>query len=236
MAIGKELLAVRDLLSSWFKTTVFPKVKEVNYAREILFAIGVVSGLSAGMVSYRYYVSYREQAAQETLSQYMQEYFQASAQKMSADWSGIAFNFERGYAQYSNSYLAPYFLAFQADALIQQDQKGQALIVMNTMLEGLGTDSPLFNVYATKRALVQIDSDELSEQQAGVESLTKLADDVSNSNQDLSLFYLGSYYWAQDNVEQAKQAWQKLVSLQDKDALTKSPWSLLAQEKLDQVS
>ncbi len=51
-------------------------------------------------------------------------------------------------------------MAIQADALIAQGQVDQALALLDTMITGLPTASPVYDLYKTKKLLIEIDQSE----------------------------------------------------------------------------
>jgi len=182
---------------------------------------------------WRMYVSYREESAHAAFAQQLDLYNQAKAGKNT--WANVEMAFKVAHSQHSGSYLAPYFLAFQADALVQQQKTTEALMVMNTMLDALPHSSPFYGLYAGKRALIKLDSNEQTVQQEGLQELTALAQDVHNVHNDMAQFYLASYNWSKNNVDQARQLWQSLADA-NKQAAIASPWATMAADKLEQIA
>ena len=119
----------------------------------------------------------------------------------------------------------PYYLSFQADGLLKQGKKNEAIGVMDEMIQHMPVSSPLLPLFKTKRALIKLDSDDEAIQQEAVQELEVLAKDSDNQFQDLAQFYLGRYYWSNDQIVEAKQVWQQLVDEQRKQRLAPSPWA-----------
>lgn len=197
----------------------------MKYVRYAVYGLLVAFFLGLSFTVYRWYVVMRESRAQVTFANYIEEFQQA---KTDADYDTAATMFKLGYDQHSWSYLAPYFLTFQADALLKQDKKQEALAVLNEAIPQLSS-SPFENLYKTKQALIQLD---LQDEQ-GLAQLTALANDKNNSNRDMALFYLGLYHWVNDSVAQAKSVWQQLIE-EFPERTNQSPWVKQAQTRLQQ--
>ena len=237
MALGRELTEVRDVFRAWYRSTVEPKLQEFRYIREIALALAIALGAGVGMFGYRYYTTSREQEAQLALAELMQEFRQGQYGRGFVDWTDLATRISLEYNQHSGSYLAPYFLVLQADALAKQGDKAEAVQMMDQALGALGKSSPLHYAYATKRALMQLDTEDAQEKNAGLEALTTLAHDTKNTDRDAALFYLGSYHWSQKDMDNAKKSWQELVATFEKaKPAALSPWVELAKERLDQLA
>ncbi len=233
MTLREVGVALQHLVQSGLEVLVGTK-KQFRYIKE--FAIGIILLAVAifGFLGYRWYVVYREQAAQKVFANYLKEYDKAE-QGAPSDLEHAQMLFKLGYQQQSGSRLAPYFLAFQSDTLIKQGKIDEALDVMDTMIKVLPEKAPLTALYKTKRALLLLDADDESKQKTGLDALEQLAYSKENQYNDLALFYVGRYYWVTDNLDQAKKAWQELANQQRDQRLAPSPWLDQVQEKLAQI-
>src|SRR5207244_3366268 len=90
---------------------------------------------------------------------YIDEYYKAQ-QTSGSDWAMVESLFQAGAQAHSRSYLYPYFLLFQADALLKQDKKIDALGVMEKALAAASVKDPLQPLLKLKSALIKIDSDD----------------------------------------------------------------------------
>ncbi|BDC34638.1 hypothetical protein Noda2021_05960 [Candidatus Dependentiae bacterium Noda2021] len=141
-----------------------------------------------------------------------------------------------GYEKNKSTGLAPYFLGIRADALVEQGNYQEALALLESMTNSLPTSSALYYPYKTKYALIKLDHVDDQEKTAALNELQSLAYDASNSNADYALYYLGEYFWQNNETEQAVKTWRDLESTFKSDTKNgQSPWALLAQYKLQQT-
>ena len=183
------------------------------------------------MCAHKMWVTHTDRAAQYDFSALMTEY-EITAREKNPEWEDLLEKFETNYAKHSRSSLLPYYLSYKARILLNQNKKNEALTVLDVMISSL-VGSPLRNLYETERSLVQLDMEDESLQTTGLEALKKLAYDTTNNYRDTAQFYLGRYYWANDEIESARQVWQKLVDEQRDEKMAPSPWIHYVQSKLD---
>ncbi len=143
--------------------------------------------------------------------------------------------FKLGHTRNASAYLGPYFLAFQAEALIRQAKHVDALSVMDQMMEELPSSSPLTPLYKAKHALMMLDSTDDEAIKKGLDTIESLSKDEANPFRDMAAYYLGSYYWSLDKVDQALQVWQELVQAQQSEKDAPSPWARAAEQKAKQI-
>ncbi|MFZ5954392.1 MAG: hypothetical protein ACOYT8_04830 [Candidatus Dependentiae bacterium] len=207
--------------------------KNVSIALTALVAIGLLIG---GWFWYRSYTLSQVQAAQKVLSSCLAEYEKVRAGGSLAQWQTLDAMCSAGYEKHKNSPVAPYFLAIQADAFLAQGKINEALALLDKMVTGLPTMSPMYYLYQTKKALVGLDQDEDTLKQSALNELEKLAYNNDNPNADYALYYLGEYYWHEKKIDQARQVWQDLETRFKSDSKNgQSPWAVLAQYKLQQT-
>jgi len=194
----------------------------------IVFLLAVTSG---GMYfGYSAYRSYRNKKAQTILSACLEDYLHAVSGATEL-WSTVEMNCQLGYEQNKSSDLAPYFLAVKIEALLHQGKKTQVQSLLDTMINGFSASSPLYYLYQTQKALIELDLDDVDIAQKGLESLKSLAVNTQNKNRDVALYYLGLYYWSHDQIPQAQELWQELVK-----QFPASPWAKPVSIKLLQVA
>jgi len=204
--------------------------RRFKYSRELFLAVILLVVASLGFFSYRWYTGYREQSAQQALADSVELFKKASQAGTPDDWASVATQLQLAYDQHSHASIAPYFLAYKSQALVEQGKDDEARATMEVMVKGLSATSPLAPLFKIRYALMLLDAADETEQHRGLQALESLAYDVHNTQQDMALFYMGSYYASQDKTEQARQAWQDLVSKQEN--FPSSPWVQEAQEQL----
>jgi predicted negative regulator of RcsB-dependent stress response len=206
-------------------------VRQFKYARELFLAGVLLVVAILGFLSYRWYVSYREQAAQQALAESIELVHKASAANTPDEWASVATRLQLAYDQHSHSYMAPYFLAFRAQALSEMGKKAEAQELMETVVKTIPASSELAPLFKTRQALMLLDAHDEQEQRRGLQLLQALAQDIHNRAQDMAQFYLGSYFAAHGKTEEAFQAWHTLINNQQDGKYT-SPWVAQAQRQL----
>ncbi len=187
-----------------------------------------------GFFGYRWYIISREQSAQKLLGDYIQEYQKASRAKSKQEWSEVASLFGLGYDQHKRSKTGAYFLAFKADALEKEGNRIQALEALNQLISTLDVKNPLQFLFKLKRALISIDIQDDQIKDGGLIELSSLAQEP-NLNQEVAQFYLGNYFWNQNNLDQARVVWEQLVTNAQDEKQPASPWVERAKERLAQI-
>lgn len=182
--------------------------------------------------AYRWYVISREEGVQKIFSEQVIEFGKARTE---GQYETMALDFKSGHDQYANSHVAPYFTAYEVDALLKLGKKEEALAALDELIASLSSSNPLMSVYKIKRALLKSDFDDTATREAGLKELQELANDKKNQNRDLAQFYLGLHYYVADDLSQAKKIWQELIefSLESKNP---SPWADQAKQRLESLA
>jgi predicted negative regulator of RcsB-dependent stress response len=217
----------------WYQKVLGSAKQRALYTKYASIACGVALVATGLFYGYRWYVVYREREAQAVLSDYIHKAQSGSEASLAA----IETLFQEGAQKQSGSYLEPYFLVFQANALIKEGKLDDAIAVMEKAIADMSKNNLLLPLFETKRALMQLDSGVEATKQAGFQKLTELAHNVNNPYADMALFFLGNYYWSADKLDDAKQVWQELIEAQRKqEIVASSPWAQLAHSKLQQIT
>ncbi len=175
----------------------------------LVASILLVSVLSYG--AYRWYSNYREEQAQKVLAESLELFQRAAESDSSVKWSDVSRAFEAGYALYPGSSLAAYFLAFQAESVMQEGDLERAIVLMEKSLAHMPHNSPFYYLYAVKNALMEHDSQDTAVRERGNKHLEELAYDKKNPDRDMALYYLGYFAAAAHNTERARELWTQLV-------------------------
>lgn len=217
-------------------TTLYAYVRPVKkqthpYVLYIGSFVVCASFVLLGIFGYRLYKTNKEEKAQEVFSACMHEYDKAERDEKL--WPNAELVFRLGFEQNNATSMAPYFLAFQAEALLHMDKFEQACACMEKAVSLVTYATPIYYLYATKYALMMMDDAETSTIQKGLDMLDRLAQDTKNTTRDMALYYLGLYHWEKDEREQATKAWDLLAQLTTKEPA--SPWAKLALEKSEHI-
>src|SRR3989304_5112783 len=109
MVFLEQIKVVFEVVIESIQQFFAPSNSKFRYTRELFLMLGAAVVFGAGFLGYRKYVVSREQKAQHTFSEYMQDYFYAIKENNPQEWEGIESLFSFGHNQYVSSYLAPYF-------------------------------------------------------------------------------------------------------------------------------
>lgn len=219
-----------------FNFTNFQSEKAMQTGLILLVLLAIVVG---GWFGYRSYRIGQVQVAQKQLSSCLAEYekVKSASNVAESQWQTIDKMCSVGYEKYKHTAVGPFFLGVQADALLVQGKTQEAVVLLDKLVSSLPTQSPLYYPYQTKKILVALDQEENVMQSPAFEELKKLAYDKDNNDADYALYYVGEYYWHDKNIDLAKQVWQDLdTRFKAETKNGQSPWALLAQYKLQQIS
>lgn len=222
---------LKGSIQNWFNDILSGK-----YTRYIVLTLGAGIILATGFFGYRFYTKRYEEAAFQLFTKNVEEFERMTENARKEDWGGIALLFKAGHDQYSRSALAPLFLAYQSQALLKQDNKNEAVEVLEKAVHGMNRSNPVYGLYKTKLALMKLDSQDPQVRENGVEILRDVANDSGVSARDAAAYYLGLHYWDINDMPKAKEAWESLVNSMKDQQKGISPWALLAQTKLVQIS
>jgi hypothetical protein len=209
--------------------TIYNAIQAQSRALGIVFSFLVVFGVT--FFAYRLWSIRREQAAQYDFSALMTEY-ETVSQDENPEWDVLLNKFEKNYEKHSRSSLLPYYLSYKVRILLHQSKRDEALTVLDSMIADM-PGSPILSLYQMEKALIQLDSNDETAQNGGLDTLKKLAHDQHNTYRDSAQFYLGRYYWAIDEIDAARTVWQELVDEQRDEKLAPSPWVHHVKDKLN---
>lgn len=211
-----------------------PWLNEQPFKQYILYGL-IILGAGGAFFALNWYFGKQADKAQRMYSEAADQYHKAIAGYTTA-WEDLEFIAQAGYDRYKNSLFGPYLLNFKAEAQLSQKKDEQALETVEKMVNTLDRSSVLYPFYKTKLALMKLDSADPATQDKGLKELEVLAYDKRNGNYDQALYYLGLYYWIEDNKEKAVSTWRHLVQeLGAYENEKASPWATLAEDKLNEL-
>lgn len=209
------------LLIQYFDSTV-KKVKE-NY-QVVCACILVVTLGGVGFFGYKYYknkiraaaykdfvaaMQYYEGAVKSKASRYDSQsvkIFQSEADK----WQQTEQVFRQGYEKYKNSEMAPVFLAFLSEALLNLGKTEKALEILNSFV-GQVSSKEIKDCYKLKISLIKMDSKDAKVKDEGLKELVSIANDENNLSNEVALYQAGAFFWNQKNYSEARNYWQRLL-------------------------
>lgn len=196
------------------------------YKKIALYAVLGICVALGSYYGYRWYVVQREKAAQKVFAECVLKYRMAGED--ATLWPEVQAMFTHGYTAHRSSNLAPYFLVYQADSMMQQGKFEDAVEHMRRAVVSMPSHAPVYHLYKTKYALMRFDL--AGQEQEALSDLQALAYDTHNIYRDMALYYLGLYHWTHDNMQEAHHIWDDLLAV-DSDRSSQSGWAALVHEK-----
>lgn len=195
--------------NSWYKKTVLMAAS----AQNIRYLLTIAAIAATGVLlwyGYNWHFLKKQADAQYALMGCLQQFDRMEKEK-NPDWSVLQKVCTKTFDEHARSNAAPYLLALEADILIRQNKKEEALDKMNKAVGALSTSSPVYYLYKTKTALMKLDNESFKEE--GLKELESLANDIHNKNRDEALYYLGLYYWTAQESKKAQEIWKPLMDM-----------------------
>lgn len=227
----------------WIERAVDYAIEYKTYVIAGTLALILASG---GMIWYRWYAVNLAQQAHKTLVETL-KVFEAPVQKAppaseqrdaaqfyseSEKWNHIAMLCADAYKQFSRTTLAPFFLAYQAESLLNVRQHEEALGLLK-QAHALLKNQPLRDFLSVKIALVAMDCPAQATQQEGFLELKRLAENSNHTAHECALYNLGLYFWNNKEFAQAKNYWQQmLVKYAQSDVRSGGVYTELVKSKL----
>jgi len=223
----------------------------LEHKKEAILAASFVLGAVILSVGYSYYKDGLQRRAQKDLVEALKsfdapvhgaglkdeelnldaEFFTSDKEK----WTKVAQVFEQGYQKNKSAGIAPLFLAYQAQALINLGNLELAAKALNMALESM-PESSARSFYKVKAALVSMDTEKKELQEQGLQRLKAIALDTNNTANPMALYYLGQHYRNAKDFNEAKNYWNQLVLKYGKTTQKPSVWAQKAKKYLKLVS
>ncbi len=226
------------------------KIKEYqNYILLFLVLSGVIVG---GFYGITYYKKSREEKAYRSLVLAL-EYFNAPIkEKDSKDqtdlsflikkefktetekWEKVNIEFEKAYNRNASSGLAPMFLVYRSQALVNLGKIDDGIDVLRSAID-LFTQENMKDFFTVRLGLMMIDSKDKSKDNEGLKILTDLSLNTESSSHDRALYYLGEYYWHKKDFLMARNYWNRFLVKYGKGEKVISPLTPSVKEKLELI-
>ena len=150
-------------------------------------------------------------------------------------WTKVENLFRKGYEDNKSSGLAPIFLSYQSEALLNMGKHLDAISILKKAID-LIPSNEVKSYYQVKLALMQIDSEDKKMLSDGIAILKELAVDDKCVAHDRALYQLGNYYWNNKNFDEAKNYWNQLILKYGKSSEKPSFYVSKAKPKLKLIS
>ncbi|MGE0010425.1 MAG: tetratricopeptide repeat protein [Candidatus Babeliales bacterium] len=202
-----------------------------------LVAAALVGAILIGAYYYvRVYRVEQDARAHTTLTEVLAEVTRAGTRPEA--WQDVEVAARTAYHQHSSSDLAPYFLAIEAGAFIEQGKIDQGREQLKNALASMPKKAPLTDFYALKLARLELNTQDDAIRKEGLASLEKLAQDSKSLVHDEALYRLGKAYAQERKTDQARKVFDQLVTTykESKEPVAQSVWAGLAQEQIDRLA
>ena len=203
--------------------------RRFKYTRQLLLAVALLLVLGVATFGYRWYGQWYTEKAHAELARAIELFERADQEGTQALWEEVDRSFSNGYSRNEGSSLAPYFLAFQAEAALRAGNNDKARDLEKKVLDHVSKGSPFHTAYAIKYARMNIDSGQPALIEQGMQSLQALANDAGNNERDMALYYLGLIAFENRDRATAQKVWDVLIKTYGQESM----WAQIAQAKLD---
>lgn len=237
---------VQKNISGYYKMLM--KQSSAKYVKETLLGLGILASLFLGYFLHSYYVQKREQKAFGALVEVIDSFEKSQYEMLSHDknqdqekvvsaWQDTEVLVDALYKENSGSYLAPYFLMFKSQILLERGgDVDKARAILEEALQQVPKSSEMYSLFNLKRIKMSLDSlDEKTREQA-LHDLVGLTKNEEGCAFEEASYLLGSYYISMGEKDKAVKVWENVVKFaDDKKTLLESPWVKQSQEKLHSI-
>lgn len=199
--------------------------------RNLIYSVSIILVIALGVTGYIFYTKNYDQKAYQLFSESLIEYQKAIESGNQEDFINAQRAFELAYNSYSRSSISPFVLAYQSECLLRSGDQNKALELMQKSVDSINSNYPVYYLYLTKLALMQLDSIQESDSTKGLELLEKLAKTFNNPYRDMAGYYLGYQFWVKGDFDQAKKSWN-ILNQADQDSI----WAALASSKMQLIN
>ncbi len=218
-------------LLQWFDKIV----KQAKESYQILIAsVLTVALLAIGVWGYLYHKNNVRANAYKDFMAAMQ-YYNGALTAKSDKWQQTEQVFRQGYEKYKNTEMAPVFLAFLSESLLNLGKTDQAIESLSSFIDNVSSKE-IKDCYVLKVALIKMDSRDMKVKEEGLKSLIAIANDDSNFSSEIALYQAGSYFWNQKNYNEAKNYWQRFLVKSTASSGQSSIYAVQVREKLSLIS
>lgn len=224
----------------------------LKYKKEAILIIGICLAFIALGIGYSFYRSGVQKKAQKSFAHSL-KFFDArvntpeSKQEDILDldselfttekekWTKVEAEFKKGYQNNKSSGIAPFFLAYQSEALLNLGKLNDAIDVLKNAVKMMDSSSAK-TYYEVKLALMKLDSGNSDMINEGLNTLKTISLEEKNSAHAMVLYRLGEHFWYAKNYNEAKNYWNQLILKYGKTAKQPSWWAQKANQKLKLIS
>lgn len=217
-----------------------------GYFTQVVLVAVLALGVAGSYYGYQMYIQKREAKAYEAFVEVAHAYKQAeeksfrsvmpnqnSLDDLGIVWKDVEVIIDAAYQANSHSYLAPFFLAYKANVMLEQGKSvDEAYECMKQAVAKSSSSSEFYDALKLKAAKMACDCSDEAVRAQGLQDLQALAANKKSVAQAEALYTLGVYYMMQNDVEHAKNYFSKILENTNQDLFDSSLWVNEAKEKL----
>jgi predicted negative regulator of RcsB-dependent stress response len=223
------------------KDMIFGYAKDISKDKSTLTtAIIVFIGVLAisGYFLHGWYSARVQSSAQLAFSESLDVFNQSlmkdltAVEKKDNDWDESDLAFKTAYDHNKHAKISPFYLVYQAQSLAREGDVERAVEHLDRAISDFSRDVHFLNLFKITKNLILFNGS-LEQKQNALDQMKALSDDKDNPLRDMALYYLGEYYYAENDIVSAKDAFQRGLELEFKNELgIESPWVNLCKEKI----
>ena len=180
--------------------------KALAYKKFVLAGVAGVAIAIAGGIGFNWYWQASQEAAQKDFFELMSSYQAPGDQK----WATVEKEYRHAYDRNKRAGIGPMFRVYQADALVALGKQDEAIKVLDEVVRSIASRE-VQDFMKLKLALMKLDSKQAAVQKDGLVALKAIAENSSHAANEAGLYYLGYFFFAQNDMAQAKNYWQQLM-------------------------
>ncbi len=180
--------------------------KAIAYKKYVLGGVaGIAIAVVAG-VGFNWYWQASQEAAQKDFFELLSAYEVPGDQK----WATVEKEYRHAYERNKRAGIGPMFRVYQADALAALGKQDEAISMLEEVIRSIASRE-LQDFMKLKLALMKLDSKQPAVQKDGLVALKAIAENSNQAANEAGLYYLGYFFFAQNDMAQAKNYWQQLM-------------------------
>ncbi len=206
--------------------------KALAHKKIVLAGVAGVVLAIAGGIGFNWYWKATQEAAQKDFFELLRYYDAPGDHK----WGTVEKEYGQAYDRNKRAGIGPMFRVYQADALAAQGKQDEAVALIEEVAGSIA-NREIKDFMKLKLALMKLDSKQAAVQKDGLVSLKAIAENTSHCAHEAGLYYVGYFFFVQNDMQQAKNYWQQLmVKYGMKDQRQQSGFAEQARGKLALIS
>lgn len=204
-----------------------------KYFKYIMLTVGLCAFFGALFIGHHLFKKRNLEHASASLMECVVK-FNETVDATSPNWDEVIAICKKNKNDHRSSQLAPYFDLICSNALLKKGFSEEALVLME-QAASTSERNDISYLIKTKYALMLLENNDEALRSKGLENLIALSEDTKNNTRDMALYQLGRYFFAINDFNKAKDTWSQLLTINTMVTSSPSPWTTLAQQKINQI-